>query len=109
MLYRRLVAQAARALDAYKAEGRRWVVEVDETKLDQSDMCNCVLGQLYGDYYAESAWRFRRRHVDLALAFGVDVSGRMPNWTLLTYAWRREIRRRRAELARLTNAPTSRT
>lgn len=105
MLYVKLVRRAARALDTYKTEGQRWVLDVDVDRLDQGSLDNCVLGQLFGDFYGEASLRFQSRHNYLRHAFGGDYT--LPVFSVLTWAWRRELRRRRAEIRRRDDATTN--
>jgi len=105
VFYHQTVARAARALDAHHSDGERWVLGVDVARLDVSSYRDCVLAQLYGNHLSDASWRFRRNLPDdVLLAFG-DGNLPAPRWTLLTWAWRREITRRRRALERANARP----
>lgn len=99
MFYRQLVSTAAQALDVHEGHAH-WALRVDPTRLDARDYGRCPLGQLYGDYLGHDAYQFRRYQPDEVLrAFG-GGNLPLPRWTPLTWAWRREITRRRRALER---------
>ncbi len=43
--------QINRGIEFLNKERRGWVDEIDPTKLNLNDVCGCVLGQLYGNFY----------------------------------------------------------
>jgi hypothetical protein len=98
VFYRKTVARAARALDEYVLD-REWAARINVAHLDVGSHCNCPLGQLFGNFVSDASFAFRRRQSDdVLLAFG-DGSRPAPHWSLLTWAWRREITRRQRALA----------
>jgi len=98
MLYATQVRTGARALDV---EDPRWRRYVNTNVLALHDTTRCVQGQLHGDYNSLEAEEFRNRHSDapeddqayelgFSLRPGPFITAR---YALLTWRWRREVRR----------------
>lgn len=82
--------------------GGRWWDEIDTDTLRLTDMHNCVLGQLYGNFWdAFDQWGLTTDeavnlgfyvHLDYsALDVEAELSRVRDEWTALTHEWRRFI------------------
>lgn len=89
------VTRGAAFLDE-KAPG--WFHRLDRNALEMNDCSRCVLGQLFGNYYA--ALEARQYSTDEAAGMGFSVarpfSGVYENWVRLRARWLQEIDGRRA-------------
>jgi hypothetical protein len=91
---RERVRRASRFIDEHY--GRGWHRRVSIRRLDMSDGCECILGQLEGDYgdYYDAVDRLDLSFDD-ATRLGLHRDWRGPRWETLDEAWRDEIRERR--------------
>lgn len=108
------VARGARLLDERRP---RWFRQIEPATLNLSQSCNCVLGQIYGDYSAGLSkferwvgiyWNRAGRYgftMSNSTAFGPWVWGvngesaeakRTAYWRLLDRLWKAEVKKRLA-------------
>lgn len=94
-----LTHAAAKGADLLDEDRPGWATMIDLDTLDVSDLANCPLGQVYGQFTSS----LYRLGIDPSLAseFGFDLSGRSSReeedeqFTHLTRAWTEEILSRR--------------
>jgi hypothetical protein len=82
-------------LDEYRP---KWDEEIDLAVFDINNCDRCILGQLFGAYYATVAKFGFSRSDEFELGFCGPPGGSEgweKSWELLTEAWRDEIARRR--------------
>lgn len=71
-----------------------WAERIDLGRLDLDDECNCVIGQLTGDYINGVAQFGLRLSEEVSLGF---MPGQADGWHLLDAAWADEIKKRRED------------
>jgi len=99
--YTKVVREGVQFLDFYYPEG--WRDRIDVESLDQQHNCDCVLGQIgnsgfsntaramWLDYDDKLAFGFTV-HWDLSPAYrGLMVLPKLPEYTALTEAWKKEL------------------
>ena len=89
---RSIVKKGARFMDKYRPG---WARRVKITKLDMASSCNCILGQEFGGFGA-ALWGTNRIPELMGQTDELGFSAeKIDDYSLLTDAWKDEIRARR--------------
>lgn len=86
---------AQRGASYLDAQMPYWYQRVDSKRIDIEHSKNCILGQLFGDYYALGAQRFRRKLEEIGHSSQYGF-----NWFIcadsktLNLAWKNEVNHR---------------
>lgn len=94
------MANGAELLTKYFGD-ESWKGKIDPDKLVMSSLCNCVLGQIFGDYWAGiKELGLDNEVTDRSVPFGFDISINNPDerhyWDLAE-AWRGYLKKGKGE------------